>query len=350
MVETPTNVPATDSADMAEPDFIVRLATADCRAKVLHSAVELEVFTSLGNATLTAETLRRELGLHPRFASDFLDVLVALGLLDRVGSGYRNSRLAARYLDRASNTYLGEFVRLSDATLYATWGQLSTALRTGQAQVSDPDKGGFAEGEHMDRERVRSFFGGLDAFSDLIGRELACRIDWSRYRTFADLGGARGHLSAVLAAAHPRVEGLCLDLPRTEPFFHEHMAELGLAGRVSFQSADLLADELPTADVLIYGQVLHGFGPADRARLVAKAHHALPRGGLLLVYDRMINEVADSAHELLYSLHTMLVSRHGSEYRPAECQQWMTAAGFAETWHEPLLSSHTLVVGRRETD
>lgn len=334
---------------MAEPDLIVRLATADCRAKVLQSAVELNVFTSLGPSALGAQALQRKLGLHPRFAHDFLDALVALGLLDRVGDGYRNSELSAQYLDRASKTYLGEFVRLSDATLYTTWGQLSTALRTGQAQVSDPDKGGFAGGGHIDRERVRSFLGGLDAFSDLIGHELASRIDWSRYRTFADLGGARGHLSAVLAADRPRLQGVCLDLAKTEPFFHEHMAELGMADRVSFQPVDLLTDELPTADVLIYGQVLHGFGAADRARLVAKAHAALPPGGLLLVYDRMINEVAESAHELLYSLHTMLVSPHGSEYRPAECQQWMSAAGFADTWHEPLLTSHTLVVGRRRS-
>jgi SAM-dependent methyltransferase len=337
----------TATTPAVEPDLIVRMATADCRAKVLHSAVELDVFSTLADDARDAEELLAMLGLHPRLGRDFLDALVALGLLDHDDDGYRNSTLARRYLDRSSDTYLGTFVRLSDATLYATWDHLSTALRTGEAQTRDPDKGGFVGDRHSDGERVRSFLRGLDAFSDLIGDELVRRIDWSRYGSVADLGGARGHLAAVIAASHPHVKALCLDMPRTEPFFDEHMRELDMVDRVRFVAADLATDPLPTADVLIYGQVLHGFGATDRANLVARAYDALPPGGLLVVYDRMINDVRDSVHELLYSLHTMLVSPHGSEYRPHECQAWLRSAGFAETWVEPLLSSHTMVVGRR---
>ncbi len=64
-------------------------------SKTLLSAVELELFTQLGDEAMTAVEVGERLGLHPRGTYDFLDTLVALGLLKREGEGasgrYRNS-------------------------------------------------------------------------------------------------------------------------------------------------------------------------------------------------------------------------------------------------------------------
>ena len=61
------------------PEKIMQLGMAYWGSKTLLSAVELEVFTTLGKQPLDAETLQQRLDLHPRSARDFFDALVALG-------------------------------------------------------------------------------------------------------------------------------------------------------------------------------------------------------------------------------------------------------------------------------
>jgi hypothetical protein len=98
-------------------------------AKTLLSAVELGVFAQLGAGPLTAEQLGRSLGLAPRAWFDFFDTLVALGLLEREGSGpeahYRNGEEAATFLDRNRPTYMGGFLEMASTRLYRFWGDLS---------------------------------------------------------------------------------------------------------------------------------------------------------------------------------------------------------------------------------
>ena len=50
-------------------------------SKTLLSAVELGLFTELAKGPLDAKALTGRLKLHPRSAVDFLDALVALGML-----------------------------------------------------------------------------------------------------------------------------------------------------------------------------------------------------------------------------------------------------------------------------
>ena len=70
-----------------DPSRIVEVGFGFLASKVLLTAVELELFTKLGNQSLKGEPLGEALGLHPRGIWDFLDALVALGFLNREGSG-----------------------------------------------------------------------------------------------------------------------------------------------------------------------------------------------------------------------------------------------------------------------
>ena len=82
----------------ATPDRILELGFAFWGSKTLLSAVELGVFTVLGDGPLPGETLRQRLALHPRSAHDFFDALVALGMLDRDDRGYANTPATARFV------------------------------------------------------------------------------------------------------------------------------------------------------------------------------------------------------------------------------------------------------------
>ena len=95
-------------------------------SKTLLSAVELELFTRLGSESMTGPGIAEELGLHTRAIPDFPDALVALGLLDREregnGATYRNTEATATFLDKASPTYIGGILEMSNARLYPFWG------------------------------------------------------------------------------------------------------------------------------------------------------------------------------------------------------------------------------------
>lgn len=344
---TTTEDPNTTAAAV-DPGPLIKLTIADCAAKVLHSAVTLGVFAALADGPGDSAHVARRTGTHHRMVPDFLDALTGLGLLERTDGGYRNSDLAQAYLVPDSASYLGGFIELTNETLYGTWGRLTEALRSGEAQHLDPDKGGFVGDRHKDPAKMKRFLAGLDAYSDRMGAELAARVDWSRYSSLTDLGGARGNLSAVLVRAHPHLRATCFDLERTRPLFTEHIAGLGLADRVEFAGGDFFTDPLPASDVVVLGHILHGFGTGRRRALLRRVFDAVRPGGAVVVYDRMIDDDRSDPERLLSSLHMRLVSPDGSEYRTADCRGWLREAGFTDGTAEPLLGTHTLVTAHKE--
>jgi hypothetical protein len=116
------------------PDRILQLGLGFCGPKAFLSAVELGVFTELGRGPADLAALTERLALHPRSARDFLDALVALGMLERKGGQYANTPETDYFLDRAKPSYVGGVLELANARLYGFWGSLTEALRTGLPQ------------------------------------------------------------------------------------------------------------------------------------------------------------------------------------------------------------------------
>src|SRR5690242_18159994 len=72
----------TDEQVAVTPDRILALGLGFWGSKTLLSAVELGLFTGLAEGPAGLDELRERLGLHERGARDFLDALVALGMLE----------------------------------------------------------------------------------------------------------------------------------------------------------------------------------------------------------------------------------------------------------------------------
>src|ERR1019366_3723652 len=95
---------------------------------------ELGLFTVLAASPRDSDSIGAKLSLHRRGARDFLDALVALGMLDREGGRYRNSAASDLFLDRNKPSYLGGLLEMANARLYPDWGSLTETLRTGEPQ------------------------------------------------------------------------------------------------------------------------------------------------------------------------------------------------------------------------
>lgn len=332
----------------ATPDGIMQLGLGFWSAKTLLSAVELGLFSELAGGAATAEALQRRLGLHPRGARDFLDALVALGMLEREDGLYRNTGATDLYLDRAKPTYLGGMLEMANARLYRFWGGLTEALRTGQPQNEARHGVDFFAALYADPARLEGFLKAMTGLSAPIAAAIARRFPWDRHRTLIDVGCAQGGLPVTVALAHPHLTGSGFDLPAVEPVFTAHVAAHGLADRLRFYPGDFLREPLPPADVLVMGHILHDWDLEQKRELLAKAHAALPPGGALIVYDMMIDDERRlNAAGLLMSLNMLIETPGGFDYTGADCMGWLQEAGFRETRVEHLAGAYSMAVGIR---
>ena len=105
-----------------DPTHIMQVGMGFWPSKTLLSAVELELFTQLGSDSMTGEEIGERLALHPRAIYDFLDTLVALGLLERDGDGpqglYRNTPDTATFLDKNGPSYVGGLLEMANSRLH----------------------------------------------------------------------------------------------------------------------------------------------------------------------------------------------------------------------------------------
>ncbi|WHZ11619.1 MAG: O-methyltransferase, family 2 [Burkholderiaceae bacterium] len=328
------------------PDKIMQLAMGFWGSKTLLSAVELGVFTELAKAPADRVTLQRKLGLHPRSADDFLDALVSLGMLDRQNGVYRNTAETDLFLDKAKPTYVAGLLEMANARLYPFWGSLTEGLKTGEPQNEAKSGGDIFDAIYRDPDKLRGFLAAMSGISGGAAHAIAEKFPWKQYKTFADVGTAQGMVPVTIANTHPHLSGIGFDLPVVRPVFEDFVGGHGVSARVKFQAGDFFKDDLPKADVIVMGHILHDWSLDEKRHLIAKAYAALPKGGVLIAYDAVIDdERRQNAFGLLMSLNMLIETRGGKDYTGADCQGWMRAAGFAQTRVEPLVGPDSMVIG-----
>jgi hypothetical protein len=338
------------SSEVIQADRLFEIGNAYRRAKVLLSAVELDVFSTLAAGPLDATALATQIDVHQRAALDFFDALVAIGLLSRdAGGRYQNAAESDCYLDKAKPTYLGASFDQYNRREYVMWGSLTNALRTGKpaAQTNGHD---HFESLYDDPVRFRTFVTAMTSGSMLAARAIAERFPWEKYKTLCDVGAAQGCLPVQVAAHHHHISAIGFDLPSLRPAFEQYACESGVAERLSFHAGDFFKDPLPSADVIVFGRVLHNWDLATKKMLLAKAHQALPEGGAVIVYDMLIDDDRRSnANGLLSSLNMLLWTAGGFGYTGSDCAGWLHSAGFNQTSIQPLPGGNSMIVGQRST-
>ncbi len=330
------------------PERVLQLGLGFWGPKTFLSAVELGLFSKLAGSPADLETIIKRVGLHPRGARDFLDALVALGMLERNNGIYANTPDCDFFLDRAKPSYIGGWFEMVNTRLYGYWGSLTEALRTGQPQnesKTTPGAGLF-DSLYKDPATLRLFVQGMTGISLETAQAIAQKFPWKEYKTFVDVGGAQGALPVQVARAHGHLTGGVFDLPAVEPMFREFIAACGLQDRLRFQGGDFFADPLPAADVIVMGHILHDWDMQQKRTLIAKAFAALPKDGALVIYEALIDdERRKNAFGLLMSLNMLIETSGGFDYTGADCSQWLSEAGFRKTRVEHLLGPDSMVIG-----
>jgi precorrin-6B methylase 2 len=343
---------STATRPVPTPDAIMQVGLGFWPSKVLLSAVELGLFTVLGDKRATADELATTLQLHPRSASDFLDCLVALQLLERSGDGaqrrYANTAETSRFLDRRAPTYVGGMLEMANARLYRFWGDLTEALHTGAPQNEAKVGGDLFETLYQDEDRLEQFLlamrgvqmGAFLAFLDA--------VDLSDAEMLCDVGGASGALAAAAVARYPGLEAISFDLPPVQRIAQRHLEALGVADRVRAVAGDFFVDDLPRADVVTMGNILHDWGEDQKLTLITRGYEALPPGGRLVVIENIIDdERRANAFGLLMSLNMLIETRGGFDFTGRQFDEWCRSVGFARTEVVPLAGPTSAAIAYR---
>lgn len=330
------------------PARLLQLGLGFWGPRAFLSAVELGLFSVLAKGPLDEGQLRERLSLHPRSARDFFDSLVALGLLERTGSSYRNAADVDAFLDRAKPGYVGGLLEMAATRLYPSWAALTEALRTGLPQNEAKNGGDPFVALYADSERLRGFLSAMTGASMSSARAIATKFPWKAYQTFVDVGAAQGCVPVQVALAHGHLNGVAFDLPQVGPIYEDYVRSFGLAARLKFQAGDFFRDPLPEADVLIMGHILHDWSLQQKHLLLQKAYAALPRHGALIVYDAMIDDARRrNVMGLLMSLNMLIETPQGFDYTPADCRGWMKATGFRRCSVIALTATESMVIAKK---
>jgi predicted O-methyltransferase YrrM len=322
---------ATPSPD---PGPILQTAFAFWSSKVLLTAVDIGVFTKLGDRRMTGTELGAELGLHPRGISDFFDALVAMRFLDREGDGpaskYFNTPAGSLYLDANSPRYVGGWLVMLNARLFKFWHDLPEALRTGRPQneTKHGQKGVFEE-LYAELPKLEQFMGAMTGLSRINFESFATKFDFSKFSSVCDIGGATGLLCIEVARRHPHLKCISFDLPPVEPIAKKYITAAGLSDRIQTASGDFFKDALPKADVITMGMILHDWNLEKKMHLIRAAYDALPSGGALVAIEALIDDARrENVFGLLMSLNMLIEFGDAFDYTGADFRGWCSEVGF----------------------
>jgi acetylserotonin N-methyltransferase len=289
---------------MTTSNTVLDLIDAFRRSKTMFAAVELGIFDG------RRPTECKELGR-------LLDACVALGLLEKRGGAYANTREADKFLRSDSPDTLSGYIRYSNDALYPMWGHLDDAVREGTHRWKQTFGWDGPIFSHFFRteDAMREFQKGMHGFGRLSSPAVVAAFDLSRFRRLVDLGGGTGHLAEAARERYPHLQTAVFDLPRVAEMFPGTLA------------GDFFTDPLPAADLYSLGRILHDWSEEKIGTLLAKIYASLPQGGGLLIAEKLLEPDYVSGH--MQSLN-MLIVTEGRERSASEYEALLRASGFSK--------------------
>lgn len=312
----------------------MQIASGYGAAKALMSAVSLGLYTRLAGGPMTLDEIMQTYGFLRRPAMDFLDLLVSVGLLKRLGDGagarYCNTAATAAFLNRNQPDYIGGILELWDKRNYCFWANITDALQTGKAQnETKAGEAPFFETLYADRTQLEGFMDAMTGASVRNFEKLAQIFPFDFYQTLTDIGGADALLSRIVSTAHPHIQCTSFDLPAVTEIAAGKIATAGLTDRIDAVAGDFFTDPFPQADVITMGMILHDWNLERKKFLIKKAYDALPVDGALIVIEHLIDDARrHNSFGLFMSLTMLMEFGDAFDFTGSEFICWCREAGF----------------------
>jgi SAM-dependent methyltransferase len=324
------------------PVELFDLATGYQRAKTLFALVEFELPTLLAEKSLTSVQIARALKLHPRAADRFLNACVALGLLERDGDAFRNAPLAAAFLVKGRQTYLGDQFLRYDRASYPNWAHLVERLRAWHPGISADDEPAEAD---QGAEAMRA----QHNLSVLVGNALARAYDFSAHTVLLDLGGGTGAMSIGVCRVFQNLRAIVFDLSPIVETAKNFVRQSSLQDRIETQAGDFRQDDLPqNFDVALLANFLSVASEEQNRALLKKLYERLPAGGAIILSGWILDDArASPLIPVLFCLEDISWQSPDVERTAHTYENWLRDAGFTHIERKMYCPPTSMIVGRK---
>jgi (2Fe-2S) ferredoxin/SAM-dependent methyltransferase len=330
---------ARDAAGVV-PDELMATARGFLESRVLLTALELDLFTTVARGATAAEAAAAR-STHPGATARLLNALVAMGLLAKKDGVFSPAPPASRFLVRGAKDDAVDAL-LHQSSLWRTWSALTEVVRTGRPAPRQE------MGDRGDDWTV-AFIAAMHKGAAQRAPLLVQAVGATGVGRLLDVGGGSGAYSIAFAQANPSLSAVILDLPSVLPIAEGHVAAAGLEARVRTRAGDLRRDELGSGfDLVLLSSICHMLSADENRSLLRRAFTALAPGGRVAVSDFLLAEDRAAPRQAaLFSINMLVGTLTGDCYTEGEYVAWMREAGFGAVVRRDLPGPASLVVGTR---
>lgn len=313
--------------------------------EAIRSAIELDIFTTIGAGHRGTPAIARQCGISERGARILCDFLVVHGFLDKSGQEYALSDDSAMFLDRKSPAFMGSCTRfLLNDSLRSHLRALPDAVRYGGAT----DRGVIDPESHVWVDFARS----MAPMMMMASQELAKLIIGDDRRALKVLDIAAGHglfgIAVLRSTASARVTAV--DWKNVLEVARENAEKFGVAECYTTIPVSIFDVDIGSGyDLVLIPNFLHHFDVPTNERLLRKLHDALVPGGRVVTLEFVPNDDRVSPPmPATFALIMLAETPAGDAYTRAELESMMSNAGFVDHEFHPMPPSpHSVLISAR---
>lgn len=326
------------------PQLFWETITAFQRSAAIKAAVELDVFTKIGEGNKTPSQIAEACGAHERGIRILCDSMTVMGFLTKVNGEYELNELSASFLDRRSRMYLGGAVDFILSPMQRRgFDDLTTAVRQGGSTVTENAS------LSPESEMWVKFARGMTGMMMPAAQMMAENINFEPDRKFKVLDIAAGHgiFGVTIAQKYRNAEIYAVDWANVLQVATENAHKFGVADRHHTIPGSAFEVEFgDDYDVVLLTNFLHHFDRETCENLLKKINQSVKTGGKVLTLEFVPNDDRISPpSEAMFALVMLAGTPAGDAYTFTELREMFETAGFARSEHIPLapLPQHLIV-------
>jgi len=329
-----------------DPNLVPRALNAYQNTAALRAAIELDIFTAIGQGDDTAPALAKRCQAAQRGMRILCDYLAIIGFLNKHDGRYSLTAESALYLDRRSAACIGStagFLTLPETV--NAFMQLADAIRSGQPAL--PGEGSVSPENPVWIEFARSMGATAAPVAEQVAREIGAGAG-KKWKVL-DVAAGHGAFGVAIARHNPQAEIFALDWAPVLEVAMENARAAGVESRVHrLPGSAFDIDPGSGYDVILITGFLHHFDPSTNERLLGRLRAALAAGGFVATVEFVPNEDRVTPARAAGFAMTMLgTTRSGDAYTASEYRKMFENAGFARNEFRPVMpSGHSLILSR----
>lgn len=336
-----------DSMPQPSPELFFETVNAYQRTAAIKAALELDLFTAIGEGGKTAQEVAEKCAASERGTRILCDYLVILGFLTKEDARYSLTPDSALFLDHRSQAYMGSTLDfLLSPMITGGFENLTEVVRTGHTLM--PEGGTLAPENPVWVKFARAMMPMMAMPAQMIAK-LVNGSDGGKLKVL-DIAAGHGLFGIAIAQQNPQAEIVALDWPNVLEVAKEHARGAGVADRYRTIEGSAFEVEYGSGyDVVLLTNFLHHFDPQTCEGLLRKVHASLAEGGRAVTLEFVPNEDRVSPPvPASFSMMMLGGTTSGDAYTFRELERMFKNAGFADSeLHQLQASPEQVIISRK---